>query len=114
MKHLSNFEIWRIDESNGSRLNDYDVSFLKGKEIKFPNGKLKYMYITWRGDYKSVSTDEMNINPNDTFTVKGEEKIYYGSRGEKTTAPMFLIVDKKGNEYYIGSRMAYEPIEIVR
>lgn len=113
MKHVKLFEQFLDERETYGRLNDYDASFLKGKQIKFPNGKLKYMYITWRGDYKSVSFDEMDINPNDAFTVKGQEKIYHGSRGEKTTSPMLHIVDKKGNMYYIGSQMAYEPIEIV-
>lgn len=112
MKYVKLLESF-LDESYG-RLNDYDASFLIGKQIKFPNGKLKYMYVTWRGDYKSVSSGEINISPDDIFTVKSQEKIYHGSRGEKVTSPMFLVKDQKGNEYYIGSRMDYEPIEIVK
>lgn len=109
LNHLEVFESW----GTGGRLNDYDRKDLIGKKIKFPNGKLKFMYEQWRGDYKSVAGSEMSVDPNQEFTVKKEEKIYWGSRGEKTTAPMLLIADHKGSQYYIGSQMGYEPIEII-
>ena len=110
MKHIKLYE--ELVNEN-SRLNDYKASELIGKQIKFPNGTLKYMFVRWKGDYKSVEHDDIKVSPDETFTVKNEEKIYYGSRGEKSTSKMILITDKRGNDYYIGARMAYEPIEIV-
>jgi hypothetical protein len=110
---IKNFDQFLYENESFGRLNDYDVDDLIGKQVCFPNGNLKYAYEVWKGDYKSIDHSEMNVKPDKVFNVVSNQKIYWGYRGEKTTAPMFYITDSKGAGYYIGALMAYEPIEVL-
>lgn len=114
MKNIAVFE--RFLESNKSlnesSINDWGKENLVGKSIKFPNGKLKVMFKQWRGDYASMGNYEEKVNPDDVFTVTKLEKVYWGSRGEKSTAPLLFVQDKSGREYML-TAMDYEPVDVV-
>jgi hypothetical protein len=112
MKHLQSFESFQLHEAFAHSINDHGKKNLVGKNVKFPNGKLKLTSKQWRGDYSSMSHYEEKVDPNEIFTVTKLEKVYWGSRGEKSTAPLLFVKDKNGKEYML-STMDYEPVEVV-
>jgi hypothetical protein len=109
MKHIKLFEQFVSEAS----INDWGKKNLVGKKVKFPGGKLSIAYVQWRGDYSSIGHYDEKVNPEEVFTVTKLEKVYWGSRGEKTTAPLLFIKNKSGTEYML-SAMDYEPIEVVK
>jgi hypothetical protein len=101
-----------LAEISEASINDWGKENLVGKKVKFPGGKLKIAYVQWRGDYSSIGHYDEEVNPEEVFTVTKLEKVHWGSRGEKTTAPLLFIKNKSGHELML-SAMDYQPIEVV-
>ena len=110
MKHLKLFE--QFTNLNEASINDHGKENLIGKQVRFPKGKLSLAYQQWRGDYSSIGHYTEEVSPDKVFTVTKLESVYWGSRGEKQTAPLLFIKPEKGPELML-SAMDYEPIEVV-